>query len=93
MLKTATGFSIYRFDATRRICPQHEFQVEDNLSPCCLHKVKVLAERHGMDYDALEKWYDGYQIGSEMSMFNPNSVMEAISNEWCETLYFSAMFV
>ena len=50
-------------------------------------EVKVLAERHGMDYDALEKWYDGYQIGAEVSMFNPNSVMEAISNEWCENYW------
>lgn len=50
-------------------------------------EVKVLAEKHGMDFDELEMWYDGYQIGSEMSMFNPNSVMEAIRNEWCENYW------
>ncbi len=50
-------------------------------------EAKGLAERHGMDFDALEMWYDGYQIGVEMSMFNPNSVMEAISNEWCENYW------
>lgn len=50
-------------------------------------EVKDLAERHGMDFDMLEMWYDGYQIGAEMSMFNPNSVMEAISNEWCENYW------
>lgn len=50
-------------------------------------EVKGLAERHGMDFDMLEMWYDGYQIGAEMSMFNPNSVMEAISNEWCENYW------
>ncbi len=50
-------------------------------------ETKGLAERHGMDFDALEMWYDGYQIGVEMSMFNPNSVMEAISNEWCENYW------
>lgn len=50
-------------------------------------EVKVLAERHGMDFDALEMWYDGYQIGPELSMFNPNSVMEAVRNEWCENYW------
>lgn len=50
-------------------------------------EVKVLAERHCMDFNMLEMWYDGYQIGAEMSMFNPNSVMEAISNEWCENYW------
>ena len=50
-------------------------------------EVKELAERHGMDFDSLEMWYDGYQIGSELSMFNPNSVMEAVRNEWCENYW------
>lgn len=47
----------------------------------------ALAERHGMELEELEKWYDGYQIGSETSMFNPNSVMEAIRNEWCDNYW------
>lgn len=50
-------------------------------------EVKGLAMKHDMDFDELEKWYDGYQIGSEMTMFNPNSVMEAIRNEWCENYW------
>ena len=50
-------------------------------------EVKVLAERHGMNYDELETWYDGYQIGSELSMFNPNSVMTAISEQWCDNYW------
>ena len=52
-------------------------------------EVRALAERHGMDFDDLEKWYDGYQIGSELSMFNPNSVMQAIDNDWCESYWAS----
>ena len=52
-------------------------------------EVRALAERHGMDFDDLEKWYDGYQIGSEPSMFNPNSVMQAIDNDWCESYWAS----
>ena len=27
-------------------------------------EVRRLADEHGMDFDDLEKWYDGYQIGS-----------------------------
>jgi hypothetical protein len=50
-------------------------------------EVLALAERHGMDYDELEMWYDGYQIGPEKSMFNPNSVMEAIRNDWCDNYW------
>ena len=40
-------------------------------------EVHSLAQKHGLDFDELEKWYDGYQIGDEPSIFNPNSVMEA----------------
>jgi len=52
-------------------------------------EVRVLAEKHGMDFDELEKWYDGYQIGRQSSMFNPNSVMQAIYNDSCESYWAS----
>ena len=52
-------------------------------------EVRILAEKHGMDFDELEKWYDGYQIGRQPSMFNPNSVMQAIYNESCESYWAS----
>ena len=50
-------------------------------------EVRQLAEKHGMDFDELEKWYDGYQIGPQPSMFNPNSVMQAIQKQWCESYW------
>ncbi len=50
-------------------------------------EVCQLAERHQMDFDELEKWYDGYQIGPQPSMFNPNSVMTAIREKWCENYW------
>lgn len=50
-------------------------------------EVHSLAEKHGMDFDELVKWYDGYQIGPEPSMFNPNSVMQAIDSDWCESYW------
>jgi len=51
------------------------------------NEVEALAERHGMNYNELETWYDGYQIGSELSMFNPNSVMTAINEQWCDNYW------
>ena len=50
-------------------------------------EVKALAERHGMDFDELEKWYDGYLIGDEPSMFNPNSVMQAVDVGRCRSYW------
>ena len=50
-------------------------------------EVRSLAGKHGMNFDELEKWYDGYQIGPQPSMFNPNSVMQAIANDWCDSYW------
>ncbi len=52
-------------------------------------EVRALAARHGMDFDELEKWYDGYQIGDELSMFNPNSVMQAVRTRRCRSFWAS----
>ena len=52
-------------------------------------EVRALAEKHGMDFDELEKWYDGYQIGDELSMFNPNSVMQALDSGRCRSYWAS----
>jgi len=53
-------------------------------------EVRVLCEKHGMDFCEMKRWYDGYTIGRMCSVFNPNSVMEAISsgeyaNYWTST--------
>lgn len=50
-------------------------------------EVKTLAEKHNMDFDELEKWYDGYQIGDELSIFNPNSVMQALRSRRCRSFW------
>ena len=50
-------------------------------------EVLVLAEKHGVNFDELEKWYDGYQIGNELSMFNPNSVMQALEDGICDSYW------
>ena len=50
-------------------------------------EVRTLAEKHRMDFDELVKWYDGYQIGDEQSVFNPNSVMQAIDTGHCRSFW------
>jgi len=50
-------------------------------------EVKALCARHGMDYTEMARWYDGYQIGDESEIFNPYSVMEAISNGECANYF------
>lgn len=47
----------------------------------------MLSERHHADFDELEKWYDGYQIGDEPSVFNPNSVMSALRSRRCRSFW------
>lgn len=53
-------------------------------------EVKSLCEQHGMDFDDAKKWYDGYSFSRVKSVYSPNSVVQAISNEefgdyWTET--------
>ena len=52
-------------------------------------EVELLAKKHGVSFDDLKKWYDGYQIGGEPSIFNPNSVMQAVYSDWCESYWAS----
>ena len=59
-------------------------------------EVRALCAKHGMPYEELEKWYDGYSIGDEPSMFNPSSVVKALakrrcSNFWATTGAFEAV--
>ena len=50
-------------------------------------EVRNLCMRHNMDFDEMVKWYDGYNIGNEESMFNPSSVMQAISAKECDSYW------
>ena len=52
-------------------------------------EVRMLSEKYNMDFDELEKWYDGYQIGDELSMFNPNSVIQAVTRGRCRSYWAS----
>ena len=50
-------------------------------------ETKQLAIKYNLDFYELEKWYDGYQIGDENSMFNPNSVMQALRRRRCKSYW------
>ncbi|MCD8388436.1 MAG: ATP-binding protein [Bacteroidales bacterium] len=52
-------------------------------------EVEALGRKYGVDPEELEQWYDGYRIGTEPSMFNPNSVMTAIDNGVCANYWSS----
>ena len=50
-------------------------------------EVKSLCAKHGMPYEELEMWYDGYSIGTEPSMFNPSSVVKALAKRQCRNFW------
>lgn len=46
--------------------------------------VRKLCEQNGLDFLMTKKWYDGYSIGKEKSIYNPYSVMQAVNmEEYC----------
>ena len=50
-------------------------------------EVKKLCEDKGRDFEEFEKWYDGYRIGNEPSIFNPNSVILALRAGRCDSFW------
>ena len=83
---------IKKYDTQSALNNFREYSVVDpgNLAPFfgfTHDETKMLAEGRGMDFDELEKWYDGYQIGDQKSIFNPNSVMEAIMRRRCRSYW------
>ena len=53
-------------------------------------EVKRLCEEHGIDFNMMKQWYDGYEFKNVGSVYNPNSVIQAVDNDdfdsyWTET--------
>lgn len=53
-------------------------------------EVRKRCMEKNMDFDTMKQWYDGYSFQDVGSVYNPNSVMEAIANNdfdsyWTET--------
>jgi hypothetical protein len=59
-------------------------------------EVKKLCEEYDMDFAAVKHWYDGYSFAQVKSVYNPNSVMEAVTNGeiesyWTQTETFESL--
>ena len=74
------NFTEYSMVEPRKMSPFFGFTKDE---------VRMLAARHNMEFGELEKWYDGYQIGDELSIFNPNSVMQALDAGRCRSFWAS----
>ncbi|MEE1542985.1 MAG: AAA family ATPase, partial [Paludibacteraceae bacterium] len=56
----------------------------------------ALCEQYGCDFAEFERWYDGYRLSDEVSLFNPKSVTSSISRKrmdsyWSATGSFEAL--
>ena len=59
-------------------------------------ETKELCEQYGCDFAEFERWYDGYRLSDEVSLFNPKSVSSSISRKrmgsyWSATGSFEAL--
>ena len=43
-------------------------------------EVKKLCEQKNIDFEKMKRWYDGYTFGEKHSIYNPYSVMHAVSS-------------
>jgi hypothetical protein len=59
-------------------------------------ETKALCEQYGCNFAEFERWYDGYKLSDEVSLFNPKSVTSSISRKrmgsyWSATGSFEAL--
>ncbi|MEE0997961.1 MAG: AAA family ATPase, partial [Paludibacteraceae bacterium] len=59
-------------------------------------ETKALCEQYGCDFAEFQRWYDGYKLSDEVSLFNPKSVTSSISRKrmgsyWSATGSFEAL--
>lgn len=59
-------------------------------------EVQAICQKQGVDFSAMQRWYDGYQFKRVGHVYNPNSVLEAaLSKEfagyWNQTEYFEQL--
>lgn len=59
-------------------------------------ETKELCEQYGCDFAEFQRWYDGYRLNDDVSLFNPKSVTTSISRKrmgsyWSATGSFEAL--
>ena len=50
-------------------------------------EVKDLCVQYGRDFAMMKRWYDGYAFRNVNSVYNPNSVMKAIRNDYFDSYW------
>lgn len=59
-------------------------------------EVQSLYEDYGMDFEQAKEWYDGYELGEGLHIYNPKSVVDSIrrkriGNYWTNTETYEAL--
>jgi len=59
-------------------------------------EVKDICNKHERDFEEMKEWYDGYRLGSNQEIFNPNSVITSLkkgvcANYWSKTESFESL--
>ena len=59
-------------------------------------EVRALCDKHGLDFNAVRRWYDGYELPEVGAVYAPNSVMQAcqrghIGSYWTSTETFESL--
>ena len=59
-------------------------------------EVMALCETYDMDFEQMEKWYDGYMFSKDEHVYNPNSIIQAITrrrfdNYWTQTSTYESL--
>jgi hypothetical protein len=80
-------FSEYTMLDAAQFAPHVGFTAEET---------KALCEQYGCDFAEFQRWYDGYKLSDEVSLFNPKSVTSSISRKrmgsyWSATGSFEAL--
>ncbi|NBL01097.1 MAG: AAA family ATPase, partial [Erysipelotrichia bacterium] len=64
----------------------------------CEEEVKALCEKHHVDFNTMQDWYDGYHLENHVSIYSPRSVTASIQsgyfrNYWSQTEVYDALQV
>lgn len=59
-------------------------------------EVRALCRQYDMSFEQMSEWYDGYQLGENSHVYNPNSVVKALMFHeyeyyWSQTVAFTSL--
>lgn len=59
-------------------------------------EVAALCEKYDMNFEEMQRWYDGYLLEKDLHVYNPKSVVDAIrrkkiANYWTKTVTYEAL--